>query len=71
MRGFFFLFMALFSTCATAADWYEYRSDNFTVYSDVPERRVNTLMRDLERFRRAALSFTGQEEIPENKSLVS
>lgn len=26
-------------------------------------------MRDLERFRRAALSFTGQEEIPENRNL--
>ncbi|WP_332034227.1 hypothetical protein [Microbulbifer sp.] len=69
MRGLLFLLMALFSNCVAADDWYEYRSENFTVYSDVPERRVNALMRDLERFRRAALSFTGQEEIPENKRL--
>ncbi|WOX03991.1 tetratricopeptide repeat protein [Microbulbifer pacificus] len=69
MRGLFFLLMALLSTCVAAADWYEYQSENFTVYSDVPERRVNALMRDLERFRRAALFFTGQEEIPENKNL--
>lgn len=57
------------STCASAADWYEYKSENFTVFSDVPEHRVNALLRDLERFRRAALFFTGQEEIPENKNL--
>ncbi|MFV8782921.1 tetratricopeptide repeat protein [Microbulbifer sp. SA54] len=52
-----------------ASDWYEYRSDNFTVYSDVPERQVNAMMRDLERFRRAALSFTGIEDFPENQKL--
>ncbi|WGL15382.1 hypothetical protein PVT68_11445 [Microbulbifer bruguierae] len=61
--------IALFSLCSSAADWYEYQSENFTVYSDVPQHRVNSLMRDLERFRRAALSFTGQQEIPENKNL--
>ncbi|WP_231758958.1 tetratricopeptide repeat protein [Microbulbifer elongatus] len=57
------------STGASADDWCEYQSENFTVYSDVPERRVNQLMRDLERFRRSALSFTGEEETPENKNL--
>ena len=54
---------------ASANDWYEYQSENFTVYSDVPEPRVNELMRDLERFRRTAIRFTGQEETPENKKL--
>ncbi|QKX16689.1 lipopolysaccharide assembly protein LapB [Microbulbifer sp. YPW1] len=49
--------------------WFEYQSENFTVYSDVPEPRVNALMRDLERFRRTALAFTGLEEIPENRNL--
>ena len=61
--------LALFSGRLPAAEWYEYRSENFTVYSDVSERRVNRLMRDLERFRRTALSFTGQEEVPENNRL--
>ncbi|WP_066959813.1 tetratricopeptide repeat protein [Microbulbifer sp. Q7] len=59
----------LFILSAGAAEWHEYRSENFTVYSDVPERRVNALVRDLERFRRTALSFTGQEETPENRNL--
>ncbi|WP_105102570.1 tetratricopeptide repeat protein [Microbulbifer pacificus] len=67
------LLLALATTLGTAGvcagDWYEYQSENFTVYSDVPEQRVNVLMKDLERFRRAALSFTGQEEIPENRNL--
>ncbi|MBB5211741.1 tetratricopeptide repeat protein [Microbulbifer hydrolyticus] len=60
---------SLATTCASAADWYEYQSENFTVYSDVPERRVSQLMRDLERFRRTAFSFTGLEQSPENKKL--
>ncbi|WP_043319873.1 lipopolysaccharide assembly protein LapB [Microbulbifer sp. HZ11] len=59
----------LVSVGASAGAWYEYQSENFTVYSDVPERRVYELMRDLERFRRTALSFTGQEETPENQKL--
>ena len=63
------LLTGIISPGVRAAEWYEYQSENFTVYSDVPERRVNTLMRDLERFRRAALYFTGQEEIPENNNL--
>lgn len=54
---------------SAAGDWYEYRSDNFTVYSDTPERRVEQMMRNLERFRRAALSFTGLEDQPENRKL--
>ncbi|WP_078085423.1 tetratricopeptide repeat protein [Microbulbifer mangrovi] len=58
------------STAANGGgEWFEYQSENFTVYSDVPERRVNALMRDLERFRRTALAFTGLEEIPENRNL--
>ncbi|MCK7598039.1 hypothetical protein M0G74_12220 [Microbulbifer sp. CAU 1566] len=57
------------ATGAAASEWHQYQSENFTVYSDVPERRVNSLVRDLERFRRAALSFTGQEETPENNKL--
>ncbi|WP_250461612.1 tetratricopeptide repeat protein [Microbulbifer litoralis] len=61
--------VVIYSPLSTAGDWYEYKSDNFTVYSDVPERRVNEMMRDLERFRRAALSFTGLEERPENRKL--
>jgi len=64
-------FIVLFSACtsASAAGWYEYQSENFTVYSDVSEPDVQKLMRDLERFRRAALAFTGQEEVPENRNL--
>lgn len=54
---------------AAAGGWYEYKSDHFTVYSDVPEERVEAMMRDLERFRRAALSFTGLEDRPENRKL--
>ncbi|MBY6190852.1 hypothetical protein KUV22_10525 [Microbulbifer agarilyticus] len=61
--------LVLLSPCLSAAEWHEYQSENFTVYSDVSEQRVNTLMRDLERFRRTALSFTGLEEIPENTKL--
>lgn len=61
--------IAQVSAYAATGDWHEYQSENFTVYSDVPEHRANQLMRDLERFRRTALSFTGQEETPENKSL--
>ncbi|MBN8429579.1 hypothetical protein JF535_01820 [Microbulbifer salipaludis] len=73
MRSLIFLIAfwlsALSSVSAAAAEWHEYRSENFTVYSDVPERRVNALVRDLERFRRTALSFTGQQETPENRHL--
>lgn len=61
--------VVIYSPLSAAGDWYEYKSDNFTVYSDVPERRVKGMMRDLERFRRAALSFTGLEDRPVNRKL--
>lgn len=63
------VFISVGCTSASASDWYEYQSESFTVYSDVPEQRVYAMMRNLERFRRTALVFTGQEETPENKKL--
>ncbi|MFD1216782.1 MULTISPECIES: tetratricopeptide repeat protein [Microbulbifer] len=56
-------------SASAATGWHEYNSEHFTVYSDVSEHKVHQLMRDLERFRRAALAFTGQEELPENRNL--
>ena len=54
---------------AMASQWYEYSSENFSVFSDADQDRVRDLMRDLERFRAAALSFTGLDERPENRRL--
>lgn len=62
------LFLTL-SPLASARDWYEYKSDNFTVYSDVSEREVNELLRDMEKFRSAALIFTRLNDKPENQNL--
>lgn len=54
---------------ADARERHEYKSEHFTVYSDVAERSVNEMMRDLERFRSAALGFTGLTDVPENQQL--
>ncbi|MBB5211743.1 hypothetical protein [Microbulbifer hydrolyticus] len=57
------------SSITTARDWYEYSSDNFTVYSDVREKSALALLRDMERFRAAALLFTGLPDTPESRRL--
>lgn len=66
---FLFLSAQFFTLNTSAEDWYEYRSENFTVYSDVPEKQVIKMLRELERFRHAALTFTGLADFPENQKL--
>lgn len=71
-RSFFTLAVLLSLIAAPlvhARDWYEYKSDNFTVYSDVSEKRVDALLRDLERFRDAVLVVTGTPDGPESSRL--
>lgn len=63
------LFTAVLSSLSSARDWYEYKSDNFTVYSDVSKGRVEDRLQEMEMFRRAALIFTGMEDAPENRKL--
>ncbi|MGL6159595.1 DUF1570 domain-containing protein [Microbulbifer sp.] len=63
------LLSVVFSPLAAARDWREYRSEYFTVYSDTSEKRVNNLIRDMERFRQAVLFVTRQEASAENQRL--
>jgi hypothetical protein len=46
--------------------WSEYRSENFTVVSDLRPRAAEQALRDLERFRIAAMIVTGLPLRPEN-----
>ncbi len=69
IRFFALLLSFLVVPAANASDWYEYTSRNFSVFSDAPRERVSAMMRELERFRSAALSFTGLPQGPENRRL--
>lgn len=66
---FVFLFAITLPSVSNARDWYEYKSDNFTVYSDVSKKRVEKLIRQLERFRAAALLITGLPNQVEDQRL--
>lgn len=71
-RSFFalsFLIALVLSPAGHARDWYEYKSKNFTVYSDVSEKRTEELLRELERFRLAVLQVTGLPDQEENQRL--
>ena len=57
------------SSGADARDWYQYKSENFTVYSDVSQKRTVTLLQEMERFRTASLFFTGLADHPESHQL--
>lgn len=53
-----------------AVTWFEYRSKNFILYSDVSQRKAKKVVRQLERFRYGALKFTGKENHPENSPVT-
>ncbi|MFA0812416.1 hypothetical protein [Microbulbifer epialgicus] len=57
------------STSAYSLDWHEYKSDNFTVYSDLSFKKAKKLLLDMERFRAATLLLTGLKDQPENARL--
>ncbi|WP_020414049.1 tetratricopeptide repeat protein [Microbulbifer sp. ANSA001] len=63
------IFLYILSSSAHSRDWYEYKSENFTVYSDVSAKKAKKLLLDLEKFRRASLLLTGLENRPENSRL--
>lgn len=63
------IFSLAFASLSHARDWYKYKSDNFTIYSDVSEKQVDELLRDLERFRDAVLLVTGMPNRPESHRL--
>ena len=57
------------SLFASSDSWYEYKSHNFTIYSDVNKKEVENVIQDMERFRVAALRFTGIKDFKENEKL--
>ncbi|GAB2506132.1 tetratricopeptide repeat protein [Microbulbifer agarilyticus] len=63
------LSVILLSPPVFARDWYEYQSHNFIVYSDTHKGSVERVISELERFRSAALLFTGLSNSPENSRL--
>ncbi|WP_444903429.1 tetratricopeptide repeat protein [Microbulbifer sp. CnH-101-E] len=64
-----FLLLSVLTVSAYARDWREYKSTNFTVYSDVSSKKAEALLRELEKFRSASLMVTGMEDRPENSRL--
>ncbi|WP_066965832.1 hypothetical protein [Microbulbifer sp. Q7] len=58
-----------FAPLAGAGDWFRYKSDNFTVYSDASQSEVEEMIQNTERFRVAALRFTGIGDFKENERL--
>ncbi|WP_226664019.1 hypothetical protein [Microbulbifer aggregans] len=66
---FVLLFAIALPSVSHARDWYEYKSDNFTVYSDVSKKRVEKRISQLERFRAAALMITGTPNQKEDQRL--
>ncbi|MFA0812418.1 tetratricopeptide repeat protein [Microbulbifer epialgicus] len=65
----FVLFLPTLSSSAYCRDWHEFKSENFTVYSDVSAKKAKDLLLDLEKFRRASLLLTGLENRAENSRL--
>jgi len=65
----YILFLLAASSSAFAGDWYEYKSKNFTVYSDISDKKAKKLLFDMERFRTVTLLLTGLMDQPENTRL--
>lgn len=70
IRIVFALIAAGLSSPAFSADWIEYKSENFTVYSDASSRDIDELLRDFEVFRLAALSVLNAQNLQESDQLV-
>lgn len=58
----------LFSVPTFAFDWSEFKSENFTVYSNASPEYVEQQLTSFENYRQGALAFLGLKNKPENKS---
>lgn len=62
--------LILLSGEASAAEWAEYKSENFTLYSDVAEPAALEVLNNFEQFRFATLTFLGLPDTPESERLL-
>ena len=66
----FSLFLVFCLPSAHAADWVEYTSENFTLYSDTSHLDTLAMLQEFEVFRLAAMSVLGLAAEPESERLV-
>lgn len=65
IKNVFVFFLAIygvgsFSSQVAASSWYEYKTENFRLLTDVSRLRAKSVIRRLEKFRAGALKFTGK-----------